>query len=69
MTETCQRLRAILRRGSRSVLVDTCNDQQIFLRSTEVAAPAVGPSNDPAQRARENLVHVLLNHNDFVTVR
>jgi hypothetical protein len=34
----------------------------------------VGPGNvaastDPAQRARENLVHVLLNHNDFVTIR
>jgi hypothetical protein len=30
---------------------------------------AVKPSADPHQRARENLVHVLLNHNDFVTVR
>ncbi len=29
----------------------------------------VKPSGDPRQRARENLVHVLLNHNDFVTVR
>ena len=29
----------------------------------------VAPSTDPAQRARENLAHVLLNHNDFVTVR
>ncbi|HYM11084.1 MAG TPA: DUF1553 domain-containing protein, partial [Bryobacterales bacterium] len=29
----------------------------------------VKPSADPAQRARESLVHVLLNHNDFVTVR
>ena len=27
------------------------------------------PSTDPHQRARENLVHVLLNHNDFVTLR
>jgi hypothetical protein len=27
------------------------------------------PSTDPAMRARENLVHVLLNHNDFVTIR
>jgi hypothetical protein len=32
-------------------------------------AAAVPPAADPAQRARENLVHVLLNHNDFVTVR
>ncbi len=28
-----------------------------------------GPSADPAQRAREDLVHVLFNHNEFVTVR
>jgi F0F1-type ATP synthase membrane subunit b/b' len=32
-------------------------------------APAVAPSADPEQRARESLVHVLLNHNDFVTIR
>jgi hypothetical protein len=29
----------------------------------------VKPSGDPHERARENLVHVLLNHNDFLTVR
>jgi hypothetical protein len=29
----------------------------------------VKPAADPHQRARENLVHVLLNHNDFLTVR
>jgi hypothetical protein len=29
----------------------------------------VAPSTDPALRARENLVHVLFNHNDFVTIR
>jgi hypothetical protein len=29
----------------------------------------VPPAADPAQRARENLVHVLFNHNDFVTIR
>jgi Protein of unknown function (DUF1549)/Protein of unknown function (DUF1553)/Planctomycete cytochrome C len=29
----------------------------------------VTPSSDAAHRARENLIHVLLNHNDFVTVR
>jgi hypothetical protein len=32
-------------------------------------AGATKPSADPAQRAREDLVHVLLNHNDFVTIR
>jgi hypothetical protein len=32
------------------------------------AAP-VKPADDPRQRARESLVHVLLNHGDFVTIR
>jgi hypothetical protein len=32
-------------------------------------AASVKPSADAAQRARENLVHVLFNHNDFVTIR
>lgn len=29
----------------------------------------VAPSANPVQRARESLVHVLLNHNEFVTIR
>ncbi len=35
------------------------------------AAPKAvgGPSTDPAQRARENLILALFNHTDFVTVR
>jgi hypothetical protein len=33
------------------------------------AAGSDGPSMDPAERARENFVHALFNHNDFVTVR
>ena len=36
---------------------------------TSGEANAVPPSADADQRARENLVHVLLNHNDFLTVR
>jgi hypothetical protein len=31
--------------------------------------PAVAPADDPRGRARESLVHALLNHNDFITVR
>ena len=27
------------------------------------------PSNDPVLRARENLIHVLMNHHEFVTIR
>jgi hypothetical protein len=34
-----------------------------------VAAGRVPASTDPKLRARENLVHVLLNHTEFVTVR
>jgi hypothetical protein len=33
------------------------------------AAPVVKPATDPQQRSRENLIQVLMNHNDFVTVR
>jgi hypothetical protein len=29
----------------------------------------VGPSDDPALRARENFVHALFNHNEFLTAR
>jgi len=32
-------------------------------------ASTIPPAALPAQRAREDLVHVLLNHNDFVTIR
>ncbi len=33
------------------------------------AETTVAASDDPAMRARENLIHVLMNHNDFVTMR
>ena len=33
------------------------------------AAGEVKPESDPHLRAREDLVHVLLNHTDFVTIR
>jgi hypothetical protein len=46
-------------------------EQSHKLRATKAAAHPDGrqPSSDPAQHARENLVHVLLNHHDFVTIR
>jgi hypothetical protein len=37
--------------------------------STGALASPVPPSADPGERARENLIHVLMNHNDFVTIR
>jgi hypothetical protein len=50
-------------------------EQAALLANPDALTPAGGgppsrlpPSTDPRQRARENLVHVLLNHNDFVTV-
>ncbi len=36
---------------------------------TGTAKTTVPPASDATGRARENLIHVLVNHNDFVTVR
>ena len=40
-------------------------------QQTRRITPVAGTESafDPAVRARENLVHALMNHNDFVTVR
>jgi hypothetical protein len=43
--------------------------QQAEIAAASKAAGAVGPSTDPDMRARENFIHALLNHSDFVTVR
>jgi hypothetical protein len=37
--------------------------------AADPAGKASVPASDPALRARENLVLVLINHNDFVTIR
>jgi hypothetical protein len=39
--------------------------------TASIGAPIsrVPAAANPAQRARENLIHVLMNHNDFVTIR
>jgi hypothetical protein len=42
---------------------------QAEIAAASKAAGADGPSTDPVMRARENFIHALLNHNDFVTVR
>lgn len=48
-------------------------DRQIALfegaELPEVAGSATPPSTDPRTRANENLIHALLNHHDFVTIR
>ena len=41
---------------------------QTALEALMVVATKAGKAN-PAQRARRGIVHALLNHNDFVTVR
>ena len=37
--------------------------------SAEAKDISVAPAADPRARARESLVHVLLNHNEFITIR
>jgi hypothetical protein len=43
--------------------------QKAEMAAASKAAGPTGPSADPAMRARENLIHAMFNHNDFVTVR
>jgi hypothetical protein len=48
------------------------NDQSAMLADAARLTPFDGPRSavpDPMMRARENLVHVLMNHTDFVTIR
>lgn len=69
----------ILTRAPTDVEIATCieflRDHTGLLQTVNLPAfPAstmgrVPPSSTPWQRARENLVHVLFNHNDFVTIR
>jgi hypothetical protein len=51
-------------------------EQSELLKQPEKLTPfppatdaVIAPAADPAQRAREDLIQVLFNHNDFVTVR
>ena len=70
----------VLNRAPSPVEMDECvtfltlqatklREQTTLSKFTGGAASAVPPSDSPEQRVRENLVHVLLNHNDFITVR
>jgi hypothetical protein len=43
-------------------------DASGWTRFTDGPTPRSSPSANPSQRAREDLVHVLLNHHDFVTI-
>ena len=59
----------ILNRESRNV--EMAASLSFLEQQTARLMPATGTDAafDPAVRARENLVHALMNHNDFVTVR
>ncbi|GIW79084.1 MAG: cytochrome c [Gemmatales bacterium] len=45
------------------------SDKSKLTPSPNPQASKIAPASDPILRARENLVHVLMNHNDFVTIR
>jgi hypothetical protein len=47
----------------------TCVNANIGLRAPANDPTHKAPATDPALRRRESLVHVLLNHHDFVTIR
>ncbi|HBE66931.1 MAG TPA: hypothetical protein DDW52_02150, partial [Planctomycetaceae bacterium] len=47
-------------------LLSTAEELQLIPSSTKSQTQ---PATSEQQRARENLVHVLINHNDFVTLR
>jgi hypothetical protein len=58
----------------RHACLEFLNEQQSRLASPTLAAftgakATIAPAQDPAARARENLVQVLFNHNDFVSIR
>jgi hypothetical protein len=52
--------------GSQAELYVNAANLNAFAAGVHSGVP---PSADPAQRARESFVHVLFNHNDFVSVR
>ncbi len=52
-----------------AVQAKTLSDPNSLSRFSGGSEPKLKPATNPQQRARENLVHVLMNHNDFVTIR
>ena len=58
----------ILGRSPREAEVCEC-EAGLDRLAREFAAEAARPGPTPEARARAALVHVLLNHNDFVTIR
>ena len=48
---------------------ETLSDPSSLQTFAGGTVPKIKPSSDPLERARENLVQVLMKHNDFVSVR
>src|SRR5262249_53848674 len=46
-----------------------CSSEFVAEEARAEAAKGNNPSSDPSTRARENLIHALFNHNEFVTIR
>jgi len=55
--------------GERRLLRSGLECEQALIRLREVFAADKTPGKPPHLRARADLVHVLLNHNDFVSIR
>jgi hypothetical protein len=53
---------------SRKPTEEESNECMAYLKH-RAEQKATSPSTDSPQRARESLVHVLMNHNDFLTIR
>jgi len=68
----CRPPTAVERQECRTFLTEQSarlSDPKKLLAFSTGTPSQVPPSTDPAQRACESLVHVLLNHSDFVTIR
>src|SRR5262249_33899186 len=55
--------------GRVPTLAEQAECRNILAEFRSVAVPPSSPGLSPAARARASLVNVLLNHNDFITVR
>lgn len=53
------------RQEEQSAALEFLNQQRVRLESAELAETI----SDPALRSRQNLIHALMNHHDFVTIR
>ena len=55
--------------GRAPTTAELAESKQFFAEQESHYRSAAKPPSDPAARAQQSLIHVLLNHNDFVTIR